>query len=150
MLRKSADPSKYSRDRYRHYPLHFAVLYQDVSTVETLLQYNANPCASNRAGDTALHLVAHVLSDIQRKRLADLLIEADADLNAKNKDGDTLLHLLVQTNDTSLLSFFVDQYAFQIDVTIKNNKGDTPVMLAEKLERKKLRELFYVIAAIPP
>jgi len=142
LIRRGASVNGRSRDRFGYTPLHFSVLQENITLLETLLQQKAKSNLKSKAGDSPLHLVPYIESDIQQKRSAELLLNYGANINLKNTVGDTLIHIAVKRNNLPLLKYLIDRFSIDINLGIKNNDGQTPVSLAKKLERKEVTNLF--------
>jgi len=70
------------------------------------------------------------------------LLNYGANINQRNVAGDTIIHIAVRKNYVPLIKYLIDRFSINIDLTVKNNAGETPVSLAKKLERKDIISLF--------
>lgn len=116
-------------------PLHYAFLppvYKDTTpfsasqsndVIRELIVNGADLNLPNASKQTPLHLeVIHLTDEI----VVDLLTPYK--LDAKTNDGDTLLHL------ASCKSLLIVKHLLQLgaDINVKNNTGDTPLIVAAK------------------
>lgn len=69
-------------------PLHYAVNYNNIEAVETLLKYNADPNIKNKNGVNSLHLSIY----IKNIDIFNILLETDVDINAVTNLGESALH----------------------------------------------------------
>jgi len=142
LIRRGAVINERSRDKFGFGAIHLVVLHQNITLLETLLERKADSNLKSKSGDAPLHLVAHIKSDIQRKRSAELLLNYGASINQKNAAGDTIMHIAVRKNDMPLLKYLIDQFSLNIDLAVKNSAGETPVSLAKKFKYKDIIDLF--------
>lgn len=78
------------RDTDERLPIHWAVSYNHVTIVQTLVQLKSfNVDAVDGSGWTPLMMAC---SRKDAERIVDLLLSKDADVNAKNNNGQTALH----------------------------------------------------------
>jgi len=126
-----------SKDEYGMRPLHYAVLHEHPDMLDYLIECQANVNKTNLKGNTPLHMVAWLKNKSVAKKIIDTLLKKNANLlGIKNNDGNTFLHLLIYDNDIDLINYISKNYTFNL--AIKNNDLETPVQLAERLERKSL------------
>jgi ankyrin repeat protein len=94
--------------------------------VGDLLDRGANPAATDRFGETALHRVA----DLRRAdgpraaRVATLLIERGAAVDARNRDGVTPLHQAVRARNLAVVEVLLDRGA---NPNAADKRGSTPL-----------------------
>ncbi|WCR54286.1 MAG: Protein PhlB [Wolbachia endosymbiont of Ctenocephalides orientis wCori] len=100
--------------------LHHAASQGKSDIAKLFLEYDANVNATNKYGNTALHIS-------EKRDLAEFLIDKGADINAKNEDGDKALHI-VEKRD--LAKFLIDKGA---DINAKNEDGNTPLHRAVQI-----------------
>jgi len=101
-----------------------------------LIQRGANVNAKNSQRETPLHKA--VINPRIRMILVELLIKAGAKVNESVKGG-TPLHYAVQLSRTDLVTILVANGA---DLTIKDNRGDTPLDLCKQFKNEAvLRKL---------
>lgn len=100
-------------------PCHLAAFYGDYQTLEALVRMGANPDVQNAKGNTALNeAIAHGHIDIVKSLLDKTNIQL------VNNQGETPLHIAAQTLNAQVVSMLLD---CDVDPTIKNKQGDTPV-----------------------
>lgn len=127
----------------------WSVLQQLVTTpgtvelVKILLDAGANiqHCIDN--GQNAL-LLTHLLFVEQLdaksgQQILRLLVQANADINAGDIDGETLLHLAAYNDAKDLAQIALELGA---DLQLPNARGETPILLATRLQNKKVLEVF--------
>ncbi len=138
LLLRGASINLRTRDNYNYSPLQLALLQRNLKMIEFLLKNQANPSLHNAAGDTALHTVLRVPDLAMQKKELRLLAKYNADFNAPNNNGGSILHLIVRLNNKPLLAYLVKNYKKRLNVNLENLDYDTPIDLAEKLDRKTL------------
>ncbi|MGB8366728.1 MAG: ankyrin repeat domain-containing protein [Candidatus Babeliales bacterium] len=141
LVSRGASINAESRDQFGYAPLHFAVLQENIAMIETLLEKKADANLKSKTGQAPLHLVPYVGSYIQQKRSVDLLLNYGANINLRNTNGDTIVHIIVRGNNISLLKYLITRFSTLINLDIKNNYGETPILLAKKLDRNDMLPL---------
>ena len=115
--------------------LHSAVVYGNMSLVEMLLKFGFAIDATNKKGETPLHLTTNVST-------FKLLVERGADITIANKEGDTVLHVTAHyfRYSTLIVEFLLGLRP--ADVHSRNARGKTPLHLtAEALQCEKAEML---------
>jgi len=104
-----------------------------IAVVEKLLSARASISTKDKTGKTALSyaILADDVSIIRR------LVELGADVNIKDKDGNTPLMLAVQSHNKEILSEVLK--AENVDVSLRNNRGESARDFATSSERKLLK-----------
>ena len=74
------------------YPIHNAILSDNLEELEKLLKLGENPDLLNKSGETALYLSV----DIENYDALIILLEFGADSNVQKEDGNTPLHLAAE------------------------------------------------------
>lgn len=139
MIRRGVNINERSRDEFGYTPLHLAVLQQNIIMIQLLLEARADVDKKSKGvGNTPLHMVAWISSELQRKKVLEYLLDNNADPNMQNKDGEILLHIFVRRNDKDLIAFIAQNYPDIFDPQIVNKKGKSSIMLAEQMGRKDL------------
>lgn len=136
ILKRNGGIDAKSEDEYEMRPLHYAVLHYNVDMVKFLLEHKAMANNVNKSMRTPLHMIAWLDDNTLAKNIADVLMGYGANVNARDKDGNTLLHILIYNNNKSLIDYLDGKYHF--DVSIKNNDHETPLLLAQRLNRKDI------------
>jgi ankyrin repeat protein len=136
ILKRNVSVNIKSEDEYGMGPLHYAVLHYKLDVLRLLLEHKANVQSTDRSLNTPLHMVAWLDDINMAKNMVDALVKCGANINARNKNGDTLLHMLIYNNNKDLITYVNDKY--RCDVSIKNNDRETPISLAQRLNRKNL------------
>ncbi|MGB0895617.1 MAG: ankyrin repeat domain-containing protein [Parashewanella sp.] len=113
-------------------PLYVATGDKNISMVELLLAYFADPFAVNRDGDTALHLA----SQRGEVTIAALLLENNASIEWQNNQGMTPWDYATRYNHSDLLALFnqeemTDSFREYIDLSLPEND------LRRKLRQKR-------------
>src|SRR5262245_43160368 len=85
-------------------PLHRAILSDDLSGAQRLLQSGANPNAANRYGITPLSLAA----ENGNAAIVELLLKAGADPKANLPGGQTLLMTAARTGNAAIVRTLLD------------------------------------------
>ena len=98
--------------------LHLAILYQNISLIETLLIKGINPNVQNKDGDTALHL-AYLINN---NDIINLLINNDVDFNLKNNQGYIAEELRPNSDDKKYKNIFneKDNLITEVDINWNN------------------------------
>jgi len=139
MIRRGVNINERSRDEFGYTPLHLAVLQQNMIMIQLLLEAGVDINKKSKGiGNTPLHMVAWVSSELQRKKRLEYLLDNNANPNTQNKDGEILLHIFVRRNDKDLITFTAQNYPDKFNLRIVNKKGKTPIALAEQMDRKDL------------
>ncbi len=141
MIRRGVNINERSRGEFGYTPLHLAILQQNMIMIRLLLEVGADVNKKSKSGNTPLHMVAWISSELQRKIVLEYLLDNNADPNIQNKDGEILLHIFVRRNDKDLLAFIVKNYPDKFNLRIVNKKGKTPIALAEQMGRKDLVDI---------
>lgn len=115
--------------------LHYAVESPDpVAFTSLLLAKKANPTLRNQQGNTPLHWL-YLITDIPtRQEVFQLLVQAGGSILAQNTNGDTPLHVAVKNKNKDLVALMLKQSGLKI----KNNDGNTPYELAQKLDNQNI------------
>jgi ankyrin repeat protein len=79
---------------------------------------------SDNVGDTPLHTAIRMKAD---PAIIKILLEKGSDPNKRNSSGDTPFHLATAGR---LINFTDLIFAFNGDATLKNNKGESPLLMA--------------------
>jgi hypothetical protein len=124
--------------QYEHVPVGDTPMIQALKegaggAARACLELGADPSASNRFGQNALHWAI-------RKRdgeLAGLLLEAGADVNAGTDDGTTALHFAAMNGDIELARFLV---AAGADLNARRQIDMTPAVQARLAGHAELAE----------
>lgn len=130
-----------SLDNLKNTALHLAVIQQHPVIANLLLDDNAKDSILNADGQAPIHLIVRAADKQKRAELVKVFYDhPQVNVSIKNKDGNTLLHLLVIDNDENTIQYMIKNFPQKIDVMIKNNKFQTPLMLAKK--NKTILQMF--------
>ena len=141
MLQPDTQVNLTSQDDFKNTALHFSVLQRLPEIAKMLLADRAKDSIINTQGDAPIHLIFRSTNKEKRNELAQVFFEdADVDVNIKNKDGNTFLHLAVLGNDKDLIQYLITNFPKRLDLSIKNNKFQTPLDLAKK--NKEIMNMF--------
>jgi len=114
-----------------------AIKDTNIDLVADILDNHANASELNinyiTCDDKSFLELAIESDDSLEQSILQLLLHAGANPHTKNKDGDTALHYAAKMNYHSLLEL-IGIHTIQIDV--RNNKGQTPLMLAVQNSQK--------------
>jgi uncharacterized protein len=117
-------PSASQREADGTTPLHRAILSDDLSGAQRLLQSGANPSAANRYGITPLSLAA----ENGNAAMVELLLKAGADPKANLPGGQTLLMTAARTGNAAIVRTLLDRGADPN--AIESTNGETALMWA--------------------
>ena len=122
-------------DKDGNQPLHLACDAAVMSTVQHLLDCNADVFATNNCHQTALHKAA--CSKRDRPEVCVMLIAKGAQVNATDGNGDTSLHVAFQKRKMKTVDVLVENDA---DCNVVNVCGETLLHLAckSRVERVEL------------
>lgn len=91
-------------------PLHDAILCDNHTFAQYLLQHNCDVCLTNKDGNTPLHLVARD----DNIRMCKLLMKyAQLDLTATNKMGKTPLHLACANEKANVTALLINKMSIE-------------------------------------
>ena len=107
--------------------------------VKLLLTTDLHPDNSDIYGSTAL-IKASQNSDVE---IAQLLIQAGANVNHQNKTGKNALMIAAQNGCPELIKLLLSHP--KIDLTGKDKKGRTALMIAEQSKRKNKNEIIELL-----
>ena len=107
-------------------PLESAVGRGEVLGVDLLIQAGANVHAVNSGREPLLHYAI----DGGQLSIAERLIKAGADVNARDSAGNTAFHLTLNLAHPKSQKAQNLLIAHKANVSLQNNKGDTPLHLA--------------------
>jgi ankyrin repeat protein len=136
LLAYKADPNIISNDPMRTTALHLACQSVDFADGERivlrLLASGAKARIKDALGNLPLHDLLGAASAKKKQKITSRMITAHkVDINAQNNDGDTPLHIAVNKNDLDWVNYVVNKFPKKINFTLKNNRGYTPLALAE-------------------
>jgi ankyrin repeat protein len=111
-----------------HYDLDKTLINKKDNNEKTPLFYFINDCSISE--------LKNVLSYYQ-----------NIDLSIKDKNGSSILHELILLNKPEHLACILNNIKTNIQINIKNNNGETPILLACKYGNEKIYKLFYSFGA---
>lgn len=110
-------------------PLDRAIEMYDHDVIEILLEHGANPNRVDHMMNTPLHNIISMCHYNVEKTVKLLLSpKYNVNVDARNKNGDTPLHFAVKFARFNLIWMLLEHCP---DLTIKNNMGYNPMMVAE-------------------
>ena len=123
-----------------------AIYNKDIDILKLLLDNNVNINQSSRYLDTPAHFMFMQLTDNSYSvipiELRAKILDKTEDLNKKNIKGNTVLHYLIKNDDWNKYKKVL--FGRRIDVTIKNNKGETPLSyIKDEKDKKNLVDFIY-------
>jgi ankyrin repeat protein len=84
-------------------PVHFAVLAQNIESVQILLKKGANPNARDSAGNNSMHFAVMV----ENLPIVKLLDDFGCDATVKNDDGLCAIEVAQEEGDKEILLHFM-------------------------------------------
>jgi ankyrin repeat protein len=109
-------------------PLHWAVMRGNYHIVKTLVQIYKDKQIEidqkNVYGVTPFYL-ANIRQD---KHICQVLFDNGADANESDKEGNTIAHVVSSLGDLKWLKYIIKH--FNVNYYMKNEKGDSPFMMA--------------------
>ena len=126
MLSLGADPNVID-SRYGTTPIFHAAFRGKKKISQLLISRGADVNARSNDGRTALHFIGGA------PEVFALLISKGADIDARDDDGNTPLHHTAMSGDTIVAQLLISVSA---DLSIKNNKGQTALELAEERDSR--------------
>lgn len=141
LLNHGANP--YLSDTKSRTALHHAVMSQRAAEIlPVLLSAGAEVNARDSSADTPLNLLRIVFIEFQEPSTGGLLlselVKAGADINSRDQWGDTLLHVAANNDNAALATAVLALGANPDEI---NNSGDTPVVIAERLNSHSVIQL---------
>ena len=113
-------------------PLHLAVIAGNLDAVKALVRERRGLNARDRQGSAPLHFA---MGDPEIVRV---LIEAGADINQPGDGERTPLHEAIQAGHLETVKLLLERRA---DRGARSRRGETPLELARRLERREMIEL---------
>lgn len=159
------------RDKNNHVPIHYAIIFNNITALTKLLNAGASPNTSDRNGYNSLHLsvyirsykmchiilkynvdinsrtisgetALHIACNLQLTNIAKLLVESGININIQDFDHElTALHYSVNANNKDLVSLLLDNNA---DPNIQDAGGNTVVHYA--VSENNLECLIMIVA----
>lgn len=121
-------------------PLHWAVMRGNFNIVKALVtaykDRQIDIDIKNVNGVTPFYL-ANIRQD---KNICKLLFDNGANANESDKEGNSIVHMLAALGDVNWLRYAIKK--FNVNCYLKNEKGDTPFMLAILNENVAVVEFF--------
>ena len=104
----------------------------DPVIAKTLISRGASVVSRGPTGETALH---HAARSVDGYAMLKVLLDNGAHINSKNNNGYTALHYAAARGHLKNVKLLALKGA---DVLAENNKGETPLMLALRLENQEV------------
>ena len=117
-----------TRCRDGHTPLHTASVMKNYETMKVLLARGANVNAQDNDGDTCLIYLPQLQCPPNTYQF--FLEQPDIDVNLANRAGETPMHLMAKWNTSQ--SIFEMMLSKGAEINARNNRGETPLDLAER------------------
>ena len=107
-------------------PLHFASTYAYYFGIQQLIEYGADPNATNMHGQTAVFDAFNAGDECLE--CMKYLFDLGASLDVADNNGDTLLHFAASMGNVGCVKFLLENVALLVDM--KNTSGCTPMHVA--------------------
>lgn len=114
-------------------PLYLAATFGFVSVIRVILEHelrqehgSAAATAINRLGRTIPMALLGVRNLSDRMSMFKDVVHLGALLNARDHNGNTVLHLSVMRGDVTWIKILLNEFGKALDLTLKNNAGQTP------------------------
>lgn len=128
------------QDENGEIPLHWSVMRGDIRIVKSLVETMSNCGVSvdfkSKSGLTPFHLACLK----QDKEVVHLLYDNGANVNETDNEGNSIIHLLAAIGDKDWLDYIINK--FNVNCFLKNQKGNTPLVLAILSDREAVVEYF--------
>jgi ankyrin repeat protein len=115
-------------------PLHLAIASSNqrgsADIVGLLLERGANLNSVEQRGNYPIHQLLRVDDVKVRMRVLTSLLLFGVDINQKGEDGNTILHMFIKKFDYPAVIALRDLYGIELDLTVRNNAGLTPIEYA--------------------
>jgi len=137
VVSKGADIDKKDRT-FGYTPLMHAIVNNNQLQL-VIVQYLINKARSHvgmrsMLGLRPVHLLLEVSKVDDRMAMMRLIMDKGGDINSQTDTGDTAMHLAVQRPaELNWIKFLMQVYGSQLNLSIKNKKGETPLDIANKL-----------------
>ena len=118
--------------------LNYAVQYENLPAVKTLVNHGACVDGSTLSFRTPLHYTTGINDPLLCRKIMSFLLENQADINSKDINGDTPFIFAVCRRNIEAIKILLRHNA---DVAITNNVGFTASQMAELLENHDIIEL---------
>eukprot|EP00117_Sycon_ciliatum_P016408 scpid57824/ scgid15852/ Ankyrin repeat and sterile alpha motif domain-containing protein 1B len=124
-------------------PLTLAVLNGHRDLAAYFIMHSCDINARDSQGNTAMHFAAFHY----RLELVEVLIKAGAPVDEANMEGNRPIHFAVQHFQQGKPYVLVKLLQSGANGQLKNNQGDTPLLLAARLDKKEAVQL--LVDAVP-
>lgn len=91
------------RDRNNHVPIHYTIVFNNVTALLKLLDAGASPNTSDKNGYNSLHLSVYVRS----YRMCSMILKYNIDINSRLKSGETALHIACNLQLTDIVKLLL-------------------------------------------
>lgn len=134
-----------SNDRYRNTALHIALAGQNIEAARVLVAQGADLNVANARGERPVHFLIRVWDPSKQKEAAVLLLEkSPTSILAQDDRDNNILHYIAQYDAMALLDYLIKEYKPQVQkaLTVRNKALQSPMTLADKLNRDAMKPLF--------
>ncbi len=123
------------KDNNGNIPLHYAISFNDTSSVNILLEYGSNVNITDNVGNNALHLAIYRRSF----EIAKTIIDQGININAKTKIGETALHIACNFEQVKIVELLLAKGAV---TNIKDHNNEfTPLHYTVNLNNMALTKM---------
>ncbi|MCT4635156.1 MAG: ankyrin repeat domain-containing protein [Rickettsiales bacterium] len=130
-LNRGADIN--SQNKFGNTVLHNAASKENLETIDFLLSCGADPNITNKRKETALHVALSTEMINIKIPIINIMLEKGADLNAQDINGNSPMHFAALSSDDVIDIMLDGDRASQVDMNLRNNRGDTALNFALEL-----------------
>lgn len=120
------------RDRNNNVPIHYTIVFNNLTALKKLLDYGANPNISDKKGYNSLHLSVYMRS----YQMCSTILKYNIDINSRIISGETSLHIACNLQLTDIAKLLIDN---GINVNIQDYEHEfTALHYSVNLNNKEL------------
>lgn len=92
------------RDKNNDVPIHYTILFNNITALQKLLNAGANPNTKDKNGYNSLHLAVYMRS----YKMCEILVKYNIDINARCNSGETALHIACNLQKLDIVKLLID------------------------------------------